>query len=267
MHPSFAPRPAKLARGRGFTLIELLVVITIIALLAGLLLPVIGAVTEKAKKTEAKATESQIIAAVKSYQTEYGQYPVDPQSPAVDATFDVNGPSLSTGLYGHNYILMNVLRASNSTVATGSPTTTYKALNSKQVVYFDSKDVKNIASARSGFIPTAATMTAAASNKGNIVFSAGDLIDPWGNLYYVRIDSDYSTMVYNPYPASDTGTAINYGNGNSDGGTVDPNTKTTVLRTDVISWSPGKDGYMGQYPNGTGTAAAITYGDDVVSWQ
>ena len=71
MRPSPKLRPRT---GSGFTLIELLVVITIIAILAGLLLPVVNSVLNNAHKTEAKSTEMQIVAAVKNYYTEYGQY-------------------------------------------------------------------------------------------------------------------------------------------------------------------------------------------------
>ena len=48
------PRPAR--RGGGFTLIELLVVIGILALLAGLLFPAIGAAQRKSREKAAKAT-------------------------------------------------------------------------------------------------------------------------------------------------------------------------------------------------------------------
>ncbi len=51
-------------------------VISIIAVLAGLLLPVVSKVTENARKVSAKSTETQIVSAVNSFQTDYGQYPV-----------------------------------------------------------------------------------------------------------------------------------------------------------------------------------------------
>src|SRR3954447_7869288 len=60
-----------------FTLIELLVVISIIAVLAGLALPVFQSVQNSAKKTQAKNDLVQIVTAVNAFYTEYGKYPID----------------------------------------------------------------------------------------------------------------------------------------------------------------------------------------------
>jgi prepilin-type N-terminal cleavage/methylation domain-containing protein len=61
---------------RGFSLIELLVVISIIALLAGLLLPVLSSARKKAKITQAKMEMRNIAAAVSSYQAKYTVAPI-----------------------------------------------------------------------------------------------------------------------------------------------------------------------------------------------
>src|SRR5438067_12040388 len=61
---------------RAFTLIELLTVIAIIALLMGLLFPVLNIVRENARKTHAKNDIEQTIGAVKAYFADYGRYPI-----------------------------------------------------------------------------------------------------------------------------------------------------------------------------------------------
>jgi len=62
-------------RRRGFTLIELLVVISIIAILAGLLLPVIAKARTTAKIAQAKVEINGIAAAISKYEADYSRFP------------------------------------------------------------------------------------------------------------------------------------------------------------------------------------------------
>jgi prepilin-type N-terminal cleavage/methylation domain-containing protein len=70
------PRPSR----QGFTLIELLVVISIIAILAGMLLPAINMVRESARQTSCGNNQRQIVLAMLTYATDNdGLWPCSPR--------------------------------------------------------------------------------------------------------------------------------------------------------------------------------------------
>jgi prepilin-type N-terminal cleavage/methylation domain-containing protein len=70
-NPLRRPRPAR----PGFTLIELLVVIAIIAILAGLLLPVLGRARIQAQVAKARTEIASILTAISQYENDYSRYP------------------------------------------------------------------------------------------------------------------------------------------------------------------------------------------------
>jgi len=71
-----SPSRSRVSRRSGFTLVELLVVIGIIAILAGILLSVVGPAIRSAKQAKAANLASQIQTAALAYYAEYGVYPV-----------------------------------------------------------------------------------------------------------------------------------------------------------------------------------------------
>jgi prepilin-type N-terminal cleavage/methylation domain-containing protein len=62
-------------RNTGFTLIEMLIVVAIIIILVALLMPVLGAVRESAKKKATLALVNGIVAGLERYFTEFDEYP------------------------------------------------------------------------------------------------------------------------------------------------------------------------------------------------
>ena len=83
----------------GFTLVELLVVIAIIAILAGMLLPVIVSVKRQALITKAKTEMADLVNAINAYDTEYGRFPLIKPEQVI-----AGGSDFTTGLvFGLGY--------------------------------------------------------------------------------------------------------------------------------------------------------------------
>lgn len=74
---------------RAFTLVELLVVISIIAILAAVLLPVLANVKTKARIKKAQLEITQIVAAIHDYESAYSRFPVSRE--AMNAAVQAQG--------------------------------------------------------------------------------------------------------------------------------------------------------------------------------
>jgi len=182
----------------GFTLIELLVVIAIIAILAGMLLPVLATAKTAAKKKQARLDEQGIVTAINAYDQDYGRFPISKAEQqyaqtTVSGDFTTglvqnpqpNNPSLTWNAgAGNNYsfdnnsnvvaILMDSLASAN-----GTPTVnTNHQYNPKSVGYLNVK--------LSGWDPS----------QGGVplpgVDNLGVYRDPWGNPYVITMNTSYN---------------------------------------------------------------------------
>jgi prepilin-type N-terminal cleavage/methylation domain-containing protein len=101
-HPAFRPNaPALPRRGAAFTLIELLIVISIMALLAALIFPAVGAVSKLKIRKKAAGELIQVQTAIEAYKAKFGYYPPDnPNNPATNQLYyELLGTSYSNGVY------------------------------------------------------------------------------------------------------------------------------------------------------------------------
>ena len=107
-------------RHGAFTLVEMLVVIAIIAIMAGILVPVVGRAKTKAKVAAARVEMAGLKLAIKSYHNDYSRWPYP--SGAVtnsfgDLTFGYDDPAddNATGTFNDNNSLMRILMAEDPT--------------------------------------------------------------------------------------------------------------------------------------------------------
>lgn len=199
--PRFGSQAAPRAAKKGFTLIELLVVITIIAVLAGLLFPAMGAVRTQARKASAKNDVTQIVNAIKAFYLEYGRYP--------DADGKVNAALLKE--------------------LTGGSASDVPTINKRQIRFLEVPPAK---SGRGGLV---------GADTGKVSGGAepGEWADPWGYAYEIKIDKNYSGQIATfsiPKHTGQTGAAVSsgelktevvaYSKGKPEGTTPDP----------VMSW-------------------------------
>ncbi len=219
---------------RAFTLIELITVIAIIAILMGLLLPAVQVVRNAANKARAKADALNIVSAVKSYYTDYGQYPPGSLTSGTDILFGpvVTAPSATV----RNWVLMDVLRNVTDTSWMVSGTA-----NLRGVVYLD------VPNAQSSTVPKGGIVSGTSGAVVTSLAYGGDFVDPWGTPYFIAVDYSYNNAI-------DTAIWSDVG--------------ASQLRTGVIAFSLGLDGKIGTSVSGVGNGKLNTpVSDDAVSFQ
>jgi prepilin-type N-terminal cleavage/methylation domain-containing protein len=172
----------------GFTLLELLVVIAIIGILAGLMFPATTGALRKAERTHAESTAYNVKNAISAYFTEYRKYPVD-------------GKTEETEEIRTNRDLMDILLGADSQAETGG-------LNPRRIAFYTDKAAKPMGDGK--------------FRKGIKLEEdgGGELWDPYGDYYYVRMDLDYNNRTEKPqWDTSDS----------------------QYLPESVLVWSAGKD--------------------------
>lgn len=175
---------------RAFTLIELLVVITIIGILAGLMFPAANGVMNKAERTHAENTAYNLKGAISAYFTEYRKYPVP--SSQTEETTEIRTDNT----------LMDILLGSDREKMSNG-------LNPRGIAFYTDKQAKPMGGGK--------------YRKGITLDSegGGELWDPWGEYYYVRMDLDYNNRTEKP--------------------TWDTSNDSTYIPETILIWSAGKD--------------------------
>jgi len=179
----------KTERRDGFTLLELLVVIAIIGILAGLMFPATTGALRKAERTHAENTAYNLKTAISAYFTEYRKYPAEPDTEE------------SSEMRTDNE-LMDILLGADSEAEDGG-------LNPRRIAFYTGKQAKPLGDGN--------------YRKGITLEEdgGGELWDPWGEYYYVRMDLDYNNRVEKPQ--------------------WDDSVDASVLPESILIWSSGAD--------------------------
>jgi len=247
---------------RGFTLIELLVVISIIAILAGLLLPVLSKARRTAQIAQAKVEINGIANAISKYEADNSRFPASQKLRANagegDFTFGTvyfdpaggqrtltnkKGQPLAKIVNGYQYENCNAEVMAALLDRTNLMWNLNHALNPNKIGYLTAKEVSD--------------------SKLPGVGPDGVYRDPWGNPYIITVDLNGDGKCRDAlYKLNSVSEIPNAGDKGLNGLFRSGGLNTFDANKPIMAWSFGPDGLVSDQQK----ANSGVNKDNVVSW-
>jgi prepilin-type N-terminal cleavage/methylation domain-containing protein len=216
-------------RPRAFTLVEMLVVIAIIAILAGILLPALGAAKTKAKVAQARTEMNTLINGIKQYESEYNRYPAS-------TTAEQTGADYTFGLSNEPNAHVIAILLDKDVLSNAGGTR-----NPRHLTFFNAKQPGDTTSPGIG--------------------SDWEFRDPWGTPYVISLDINRDEKCRDAFYSRAAVSRDPSGGGYN--GLVDVGNNVFEGNQPIMVWSFGPD--RAADPNANAVSGANK--DNVLSWK
>jgi len=166
---------------RFFTLVELLTVIAVIAILAGIAVPVVIGMQSKGKETAARADMNAIKLALTQFKADYSIFPVTGTSTDTLYHAGFSAPNTTNGDQAIDTVISHLTLIAPKPGTGNAPDDYSSTLNKKKRKYLDApaKPVEALFEVNSTTNPKVGFMK----------------LDPWGRRYNIALDTNYDKKI------------------------------------------------------------------------